>query len=429
MEDKRRPQTIGECRRRVVPAQQGYLMVSMMIVLFVTAALLTLYVERQAERSRLDRGEQVGYALSVLGNGLNAYLNENHTELAANRPFVTGIANPLQPKAEELIRKLNISGVAPVPPVIVDASYRFLVSYPPGCTADQKRYEARCRPSGLAYIDKPLTRGTTTDYVALARAARVMNGRGGYARPDSPSQFTFPDSVAAPATLSIANPTNTAGILAWRADTLPKDDEYLKTNGSNQMNSALRLNGKGVDHDLIGARDMTASGSLRSKELEVTANSKMGGNLIIEGQLQVKAGDPDSPWGMAVDKDASIGGELTVAGEIRTNFLNFHRSEVAGSVCYSNMAMARDRNGQFLICRNGAWGPLNQANQVQYINFKAPGGFAIDFNKYYFDIGEWTYCRDYSGSSILWTEGNLWRSSVFGNSGWHTIACFGQLPP
>ena len=426
VENKRCSQTLGQCRRRVMRAQKGYLMVSMTIVLFVTAALLTLYVERQAERSRLDRGEQVGYALSVLGTGLNAYLDENYTELAANKPVVTGIANPLQPKADELIRKLNISGVAAVPPVIAGASYRFLVSYPPGCTADQRRYEVRCRPSGLAYIDKPLKRGTKTDYVALARAARVMKGKGGYARPETPSQFTFPDSITAPPALSIANPTNVAGILAWRADTLPKDEEYLKTNGSNRMNSALRLNGKGVDHDLIGARDITASGLLRSKELRVSDDSTTGGNQTVEGRLEVKGGEPGSTWGVTINKDALIGGDFTVMGETRIDVLRFRKPHRVDEHCDQDISIAMDPFGRLLQCERQRWRLRDQGMSAEYIRFEAPGGFALDLNKFYFDLGNWAYCRDYAGSSILWTEGDLWRSSVFGNSGWHIVVCYGR---
>lgn len=130
-------------------AQGGYLMVSMMIALFVIGALITLYVERQAERGRLERGEQIGYALATLGAGFIAYLEENYIVLTHDQSKISGFTDPLQPTAEQLIDKLIIRGAAHVPPIIADASYKFQVSFAPGCTTKQKQSELRCRPIGL----------------------------------------------------------------------------------------------------------------------------------------------------------------------------------------------------------------------------------------------------------------------------------------
>lgn len=401
--------------------QQGYLMVSLMIVLFVTAALMTLYVERQAERSRLNRGEQIGYALGTLGAGLDAYLDENHAALAASPPSVPGFADPLAPTAEELIRGVHIEGVAPVPPVIAGASYRVLVSLPTNCTAEQRAYERRCRPTGLAYIDKPLERGKSADYVALARATRVMKGRGGYSRPETASQFTFPDNVTAPATFPIANPTKVPGVLAWRTQALPEEHERLMTNGGNRMNNTLRLNGEGVDHDLLGARDITASGTLSSRRANIRESA------TVMGRLDVLGGKPGSTWGMTVENDAIIKGDFAVRGQTRTDTLHFSGAHALGERCSSQMALGRSQDGTILQCR-GTWQPLINQSLVTYTwRAHAPTGFLAEFTKYREPLGNYAYCRTSRNDEWYDEEDRTWRVGVYGNSGAYEVLCFGKL--
>lgn len=361
-------------------AQSGYLMVSSMIALFVIGAIITLYVERQAERVRLERGEEVGYALATLGAGFTTYLDENYIELISDQPKISGFTDPLRPTAEQLIDRLNIRGVASKPPVIANSSYKFQVSFAQGCSAKQKQSGARCRPVGLAYIDKPLTRGTSgVDYVALARAARVMNGRGGYARPENSSAFTFPDSVAPAAKLPITNPTGVAGILAFRADPLSGNEERLKTNGSNRMKNTLRLDGDNNDNDLIGVKNIAASGS-----------------VTMSGQLEVRGGEPGVTWGLTVEKDAKVSGDLEVKGdfrvdnETRTDTLYFNRSHNSGETCTKKWSTGQDKDGNFVQCKNGTWqlssrtsrdtvrlSRRNESNEYVTVN--------ID--------GDWVYCQ------------------------------------
>ncbi len=48
---------------------------SVTLVLFAAGALHHFTHKRKRKRDRLERGKQTGHALSVLGSGLNAYLD------------------------------------------------------------------------------------------------------------------------------------------------------------------------------------------------------------------------------------------------------------------------------------------------------------------------------------------------------------------
>lgn len=402
--------------------QQGYLVISLMIVLFVTAALLTLYVERRAERSRLDRGEQIGFALGTIGAGLDAYLDQFHATLVSDRPSVPRVVNPLAPTAEELIRKVGIAGVAPRPPLIPGASYRVSVSFPGDCTAEHKQTEHRCRPTGLVYIDKPLERGRRADYVALARAARVMNGRGGYSRLESASHFTFPDSAITPATIPIANPTRSPGVLAWRAQALPEAQEYLMTNGGNRMNNTLRLDGEDTDHDLVGARNITASGT-------VTAHgANIQGNATVIGRLEVFGGTPGVNWGATIENDALIKGDLRVGGQIRANQLLLTSRYGIGDRCTTFGALGSSPDGTVLQCRD-TWKRLIDSPILKTYSWtaNAPTGFLAELTKYREPLGDYIFCRTSKNDEWYDAEDKTWRVGVRGNSGAYEVFCYGAL--
>lgn len=386
--------------RLSVSAQSGFLTISVMILLFVTAALLTLYVERQSERSRLERGEQLGYALSVLGAGFNMYLDAHHVQLAQADPRVPGVKNALQPTAEDVIRLANIRGVAPKPPSNADGAYRFQVSYPSGCTPKQKLSDTACRPVGLAYIDEPVTRGEKVDYLILARAVRVMQGRGGFSLPERPAYFAFPDGPASTASVSVANPVGRPGILAWRADTLHADRERLLVHGGNRMHTTLRLDGAGRNHDLEGAANITGSGDL-----------KLGGDGRVQGNIFVGRG-------------------AEIKGVTKVDDLNFSTVRVPGAPCKNLNSIGIARSGDILYCdfrKKWAFPEERQRPDISYKQFDAPTGFLQEMVNYYYSLGNWIYCRNVVGSSTLWYADHVWNVSVSGNSGWHQIMCFGEL--
>lgn len=389
-------------RRRIIltPRQRGYLTISVMILLFVTAALLTLYVERQSERSRLERGEQIGYALSVLGAGFNLFLDTHHVALAQAQPSVPGVTRALQPTAEEIIRLANIRGVSPVPPIVQGASYRFEVSFPAGCTSAQKLTDTACRPVGLAYIDRPLQRAGAVDWVALARAARVMQGRGGYSRSEDRSRFAFPDGPVSTALVTIPNPTGTAGILAWRADTLSLDRERLLVNGGNRMNTTLRLDGAGRHHDIEGAANISASG-----------------DIVARGDLRAR-------------DDLSVGRDAEIGGVTKVNDLNFSVFRHPATACDHVNSIGLARDGEILYCdRTRRWASTGgqKPHDVSFLEIDAPTGFLQELVRYYYTVGNWVYCRDHVGSTTLWYEKGVWNVSLSGNSGWHQIMCYGRL--
>lgn len=360
-------------------------MVSAMVLLLVIAALLTLYVERLTEHGRLERGEQIGYALSVMGSGFEAYVNSNYAQLASDQPEVPGVRNALEPTAEELIRLVNIKGVANVPPALSGASYKFKVYSLQGCVQADRTVNISCRLTGLAYIDQPVLRGNDADHVALLRAVRVMKGRGGFARPDNPLHFAFPDGGTSSVPIPIANPTKVAGVLAWRVDSLPENSKYLKTSGANRMNGTLRLDGNGGPHDLEGARDITASGKLSARSFEIAGNSlvrgdstvignhsvngnnivfgnsKTRGNAVVDGWLQVKGEGVTSEDVLVnrnakVKKDLTVKGNMVVRGETTLDSLRFSRSYNPGDACRQPGQVGLSYEEGLLFCaRDRRW--------------------------------------------------------------------------
>lgn len=415
--------------RSIGGAQRGFLMISMLIVVAATGALLALYVEREMERARLDRGEQIGYALSVLGEGFNRYLNDHRLALAADKPHIPFVANPLQPTAEELIRTMNIPGIAPKPPFIADSSYRFTITYPPGCTAKRRIDAPGCRATGLAYIDKPPKRGTGADYVALAQAVRVMKGRGGYARPESAWQFTFPDSAAAPASRPITNPTRVAGVLAWRAEIRPGQTERLRIDGGNRMDGVLRLDGRGVDHDLIGSRNIEASGLLSAGRATVLEKLSVG------GELQVLGGSPGLKPSVTVEKDATVKGDAAVAGTTTTGTFYFSRSYRQGAPCSMPDALASDGEGQVVQC-DETWRSIETKNLVHTSVIRVPSGPIESFKKYTLFLGNYIFCttslrtgRFADKKAKYDAERRSWTVSVYGGRDPINVRCYGPLPP
>lgn len=395
--------------------QRGDQLISVIIVLFVMAALLTLYVERQTEHGRLERGEQMGYALSLLGEGFDAYIDANRMQLAAAVPTVQGVVDPLHPTAKELIGLMGIKGVTPTPPVLSGASYQFQVKYPAGCTASQKLSEPRCRPGGLAYIDKPLMHGSKVDYVALARAARTMRGRGGYSRLDDPSHFAFLNSATHKQIFALSNPVNQAGVLAWRADTSFTADsgssaESLRIDGTNRMNATLRLDGNAVEHDLAGVNNITASGKVFSKEIEVEDSALLKGNISVERNSSVEGNETINQWLEITNRglwttNALTGGTATVAGwldmkgrgvwttdlnvssnavilnnfyvnSIGTDILNFSTRRSIYSRCTEKLAMGMSNNGDPSRCNQyGYWNKID----IKPFDFIKTPGFLKEF--------------------------------------------------
>lgn len=253
-----------------------------------------------------------------------------------------------------------------------------------------------------------------------------MKGRGGYSRPESPSEFTFPDTVTSAAKFPITNPTRIAGVLAWKADPLSGDVEHLNTNGTNRMKNTLRLDGDNEHHDLVGVKDITAS-----------------------GRLEVTGGEHGSAGGMTVDKDTVIRGNLTVEGEARPNSLTvkqktqtntlsvieetqtdtlyFTKSHNAGERCSREWSTGQNKNGEMVQCRKGRWQALNNKGLYwRHHEYATPNGFWHAATKFYWNLGYYHFCVDVQGQSILWAENGFWKSSVFGNSGLHRVICFGD---
>lgn len=404
--------------------QRGFTLVSLLIVVVATGALLALYVERQMERARLDRGEQIGQALKTLGHGFERYLREHRVALAAEVPRIPGVTNPLAPTAEALIRIMKINGVASTPPLVEKASYRFLVTYPSGCSATQKLHSPRCRPAALAYIDKPLKRGKEVDYVAVAQAVRVMNGRGGYARPDSAWQFTFPDSVTAPVPIPVVNPTRLAGVLAWRAEVTTSRPEYVQLDGGNRMTGPLRLDGRGKDHDLIGSKNIAASGTLLAKQAAVREN------LSIKNRLTVR-GVPSARPGVTISKDAHVKGDLTTKYITRGDTLYFPGAAVHGSLCHTPFALTTNADGRLLQCDNSRWKALDIASQVHSIFAQPPSASDI-LRTFTFYLGNYVYCRVPYDRTIYRAKYDFEKKSwvAWGSAGQETlnILCYGKLP-
>lgn len=363
-------------------------MISSMMLLFVAGALLTLYVDRLSEQNRLERGERIGHALAILGAGLEAYIHSHYATLAADQPSVPGVRDALRPTAAELIRLVNIKGVADVPPAQTGAAYRFHVYSPGSCLPSQRTGSMPCRLTGLAYIDKPILRGQTEDYVALGRAVRVMKGRGGYSRLENPRHFAFADGGAAQVPVPVPNPTLMAGVLAWRADSLLGNNEFLNTNGSNRMNGTLRLDGQGGPHDLAGVRTLTASETLAARTLSIAGDStvhgsstvlgsamingnstvngnsavvgnlEVQGNTITKGQLNVDGGGVSTEdllvhQNAKVKKDLTVKGRVVVKGGATFETLGFSRSFQPGAQCRAVGQIGMSADEELLLCTKG----------------------------------------------------------------------------
>ncbi|MBN4664758.1 hypothetical protein HUS73_04460 [Pandoraea nosoerga] len=300
--------------------QSGFFLIGATIAVAIAGILLTLYMRQQVHETRIQRAENIGSALRIIGNGVESFIVEHHdnidkalngvpgvtlaragelTNVPLSRTTDVRFGHVLQmridghtgpPSAAAIIRMTRLPGVGDRPPL-------------PGANYVVRIFRDVNNPNirAVVHLDRTLrtTYGPDPDWDMLGTAVRKIGPNGGLSRDDS-GRFTFPLTPPGDTTLqnTLPSTSDTPGLLAVRAGySLSPLNRYLRRDGTDAMTGPLRMGGK----DIVGAGNIRLDGNLESPT----------------GTLKAKTLDAQED--VAARRNALVGGE---AARRRANAVN-----------------------------------------------------------------------------------------------------------
>jgi len=304
--------------------QRGVFLIGATVAVAIVGMLLTIWMNQRMQEMRIQRAENIGAALKVIGEGVQSfvvkYQGEIHEALTSNPtpPVVLkdagklgsikvgrladsagpvlGIGNPpVAMTADHVIRIMNLPGVGGKPYALPDANYVVRIF------ADGKDIGA------VVYLDRTITQtyGNTPDWNMLSTAIRKIGVHGGFSKDGDAANFTFPLTPSADASrvIPITNPLGAPGLLAVRAGyTFSPMNSYLRLDGKHAMTGNLNMGAK----DIVGVGVIEGSGG---KDGKVTIGNELVAKKSIAAVENMVAGTnaPDIKATLPDGDDAAAG--------------------------------------------------------------------------------------------------------------------------
>ncbi|VVE53926.1 hypothetical protein PIN31009_04848 [Pandoraea iniqua] len=340
--------------------QRGVFLVGATIAVAIVGMLLTLWMNQTMQEMRIQRAENIGASLQVVGEGVQSFIVKHHGEIGKafdgtapvpltdtgnlnvnvqSEPDVSagrilrlriGTGNLAPPTAADIIRIMKLPGVGDKPPMLANADYVIKIFRR---TGEQNIH-------AIIFINRTLKRtyGTDTDWNMMSTAVRKIGVHGGFSKPESPDRFTFPLTPSSDTNTpnDLPNPAPGAGLLAIRAGYLLSPlSSFLRRDGSQAMQGNLQMGGNSIVKvkEISGdGNTLTVKGQLVSTEAVearkgvnvTTGNVLVGasaGNELAE--LLKREKDPGtsghiatSGWAIA-GKGIASGSDVVAAGKVR----------------------------------------------------------------------------------------------------------------
>jgi len=236
------------------------------VAVAIVGVLVTFWMNLRMQEMRMQRAENIGAALKVIGEGVQSFVVQHQGEIyealtsnPAKQPSIdnagklgkiqlgrardaggevlgirVGAAPPVAVTAAQIVQIMNLPGVGDKPPSLPDAKYVIRIF------ADKKNIGA------VVYLDRTIKRtyNSEPDWDMLMTAIRKIGVHGGFSRKDARQTFTFPLTPANDANpvIPISNPTREPGLLAVRAGyTLGPMSSYLRRDGTQAMTGNLNM--------------------------------------------------------------------------------------------------------------------------------------------------------------------------------------------
>lgn len=394
--------------------QRGVFLIGASIAVAIVGLLMTIWIQHQAQQARIEKGERVGAALRVIGEGVEAMLVEHHDALSKafdGHPVVltnptdanvvlpirivgtgTGAVAHVQPLGAQAPREITAADVAHLMklpgvggrPPLAGAHYRIKIQASQATTTGTRNIEA------LVYLDQPIasTYGRNYDATASSAALRKMGPHGGITLPDNPAILRFPNTPRNPSDPApdVGNPMpGRVGILAMRAGYLASGfDKFVRRDGSRAMTGTLQvtngIKGQGnieTDDDmrakqLIAGRSLVVGNSATHAGLVTLhgGSGKTDAQLIVSGKTTT---DSLSVTGAAsagtidarhMNVSESLHAKTLKAGDVALDggTVRFHQSITPGGYCAHDPAqkgqLAVDGSGMAYVCQSNKWQSL-----------------------------------------------------------------------
>jgi len=343
--------------------QRGVFLVGATIAVAIVGILLTLWMNQTMQEMRIQRAENIGASLQVVGEGVQSFIVKHHGEIGkafdGTRPVTLtdtgslnvdvqsesdvsasrflrlriGTANLAPPTAADIIRIMKLPGVGDKPPMLANADYVIKIFRQ---TGEQNIH-------AIIFINRTLQRtySTDTDWNMMSTAVRKIGVHGGFSKPESPDRFTFPLTPSSDTNTpnDLPNPTPGAGLLAVRAGYLLSPlNSFLRRDGSQKMQGDLDMGGKRVVgvKEIVGIGDtlslksrVTTTGTITAQgivsNLDIVAHGNLRANQNIEslsgnilasgGNIEAK-GDADNQGNVVAARDVSAARNVAARGNV-----------------------------------------------------------------------------------------------------------------
>ncbi|VVD61330.1 hypothetical protein PIN31115_00110 [Pandoraea iniqua] len=350
--------------------QRGVFLIGATIAVAIVGMLLTLWMNQTMQEMRIQRAENIGASLQVVGEGVQSFIVKHHGEIGKafdgtapvpltdtgslrvevrSEPDVSagrflrlriGTANLAPPTAADIIRIMKLPGVGDKPPMLANADYVIKIFRR---TGEQNIH-------AIIFINRTLQRtyGTDTDWNMMSTAVRKIGVHGGFSKPESPDRFTFPLTPSSDTNTpnDLPNPTPGAGLLAIRAGYLLSPlNSFLRRDGSQAMQGNLQMEGK----EIVGIKAMTGEGRQLTVKGQLTSEEQIVAQQGIEasGDIESLNGNVIASRSVIVGKSKLDHSTLTLGAPIDLR-----------SRCSPIGQIGRDAQGMFYTCQNHAWASL-----------------------------------------------------------------------
>ncbi len=305
--------------------QSGIFLVSAALAVGVVGILVTFWGVEQGRQMRIERAERIGESLKMVGNAVETFTVKHHGEIekllsgasadfrANNVTFSRsdktgpgGTPELANLTAESVIKALELSGVATVPP---RGMGEYQVRVYRVCDAGST---TSCRIDTLTYLTEPIkkTYSSEPDFNLAAVAAKKMGAYGGVSTAENASEFKF--TGQSEGALPVGNPLDRPGLIAMRGGSQTKDlNIAMVRDGSRGATGPLRMyvddtNGGKIRQNIEGVADIESGGTISAPKVVM-------GVASVTGRLDLKSGTDAKP----VFNNIVGAGNIEGAGELK----------------------------------------------------------------------------------------------------------------